>query len=140
MDTPLTTTNNYNYYYCNGSCQRRSLPKVQRTQMWGQKIKREHLQIAKTQMTCADPGIFFRGSSPDGQKTVWTTFVLFYSLQRGSYGFITEKLYFSKDPEGVQQFPWGVQMLISLIFFITCDFPRGVRIHYPPSGSTQRGV
>ena len=34
---------------------------------------------------------------------------LFYSLQRGSNGFITGKLYFyfSKDPEGVQHFPEG---------------------------------
>ena len=34
------------------------------------------------------------GSRPDGQKTVWTMFFLvlnlFYSLQRGSNGFITE--------------------------------------------------
>ena len=32
---------------------------------------------------------------------------LFYSLQRGSNGFIAEKLYlyFTKDPEGVQNFP-----------------------------------
>ena len=43
--------------------------------------------------TCADPG-FFTG---DGQKTAWTTFFvflvlnIFYSLQRGYNGFITEK-------------------------------------------------
>ena len=38
---------------------------------------------------------------------------LFYSLQMGSNGYITErKLYFSKGPEGVQQFPggWGIQL------------------------------
>ena len=55
-----------------------------------------------------EPGIFVRGggggggSRPDSQKTVWTMFVLvlnlFYSLQRGSNGFITE---------GVQHFPGG---------------------------------
>ena len=34
---------------------------------------------------------------------------LFYSLQRGSNGFIAEKLYFyfTKDPEGVHYFPGG---------------------------------
>ena len=39
--------------------------------------------------------IFSGGSRPYGQKTVWTNFFLvlnlFYSLQRGSNGFITEK-------------------------------------------------
>ena len=36
------------------------------------------------------------------------------------------KLNFSKDPEGVQHFPGGVQlfqMLISLEIHITCGFP-----------------
>ena len=60
---------------------------------------------------------------------------LFYSLKRGSNGFIAEKtiqyLYFTKDPEAVHYFPGtggvqlfpggGVQMLIS-----TCYFPGGV--------------
>ena len=32
---------------------------------------------------------------------------LFYSLHRGSDGFITEKTILSKDPEGVQHFPGG---------------------------------
>ena len=32
---------------------------------------------------------------------------LFYSLQRASNGFITEKTILSKDPEGVQHFPGG---------------------------------
>ena len=69
------------------------------------------------------------GSRPDVQKTVWTTFCfvlnLFYSLQRASNGFITEKTILSKDPEGVQHFQGGgggggstfstgVQMLISI--------------------------
>ena len=41
------------------------------------------------------------------------------------------KLYFPKDPEGVQHFPgewWGGgggQMLISTEIHITCDFPGG---------------
>ena len=38
---------------------------------------------------------FSGGSRPDDQKTVWTTLFLvlnlFYSLQKGSIGFITEK-------------------------------------------------
>ena len=71
---------------------------------------------------------------------------LFYSLQRGSYGFIAEKtiliLYqgyrggplFSRW--GVKLFPGGggVQMLISLETHVrTCYFPGGgVRTPYPP--------
>ena len=54
------------------------------------------------------------------------------------------KLYFSKDPEGVQHFPGGgevqlfpgggVQMLISIETHSSCDIPRGggVRTPYPP--------
>ena len=50
---------------------------------------------------------------------------------------LQRKLYFSKDPEGVQHFPegggvqlfsrggGGVQMLISIETHITCDFPGG---------------
>ena len=55
--------------------------------------------------------IFYRGSRPDGKKTVWTTFFflnLFYSLQRGSNVFLLQrKLYFSKDSEGVHIFQGG---------------------------------
>ena len=71
---------------------------------------------------------------------------LFYSLKRGSNGFIAEKLYlyFTKDPEAVHYFPgrggvsnffqggW-VQMLISIETHIrTCHFLGGVRTPYPP--------
>ena len=71
---------------------------------------------------------------------------LFYSLQRGSNGFIAEKtipiLYkgstggplFSRGG-GVQFFPGGggVQMLISIETHIhSCCFPGGVRTPYPP--------
>ena len=89
-------------------------------------------------------------SRPDDKKTVWTTlFVvlvnLFYSLQRGSNVFITEKKqYFSKDSEGAQHFPegpnlfqgggMGAQMLISIETHITCDSPGGP-YPYPLSGS-----
>ena len=56
---------------------------------------------------------------------------------------LQRKLYFSKDPEGVQHFPGGggvvqlfpggVQMLISIETHITCDFPEGrVRTPIPP--------
>ena len=47
---------------------------------------------------------------------------------------LQRKLYFLKDPEGVQHFPrgggptfssGGVQMLISIETHITCDFPGG---------------
>ena len=75
---------------------------------------------------------------------------LFYTLQRGSNGFIAEKLYlyFTNDPEksiifhggggggggGVPTFTRGVQMLISIETHIcTCYFPGGgVRTPYPP--------
>ena len=57
---------------------------------------------------------------------------------------LQRKLYFSKDPEGVQHFPGGVQlffrgggvqMLISIETHITCDFPGRDRTLYTPSGS-----
>ena len=52
------------------------------------------------------PGPTVRKQS--GQRFFFLVLNLFYSLQRGSNGFITErKLYFSKDPEGVQHFPGG---------------------------------
>ena len=73
---------------------------------------------------------------------------LFYSLQRGSNGFIAEKtifiLYqgsrggplFSRGGGGVKLFPGGgVQMLISLETYVrTCYFPGGggVWTPYPP--------
>ena len=47
------------------------------------------------------------------------------------FGLLQRKLYFSKDPEGVQHFPvggGGVQILISIEPHLTCDFRgRGVR-------------
>ena len=48
-----------------------------------------------------------------------------------SNDFLQRKLYFSKDPEGVQHFPGvqlfpgGIQMLISIETHITCEFPGG---------------
>ena len=52
-------------------------------------------------------------SRPDGQNTVWTFFLLFlvlslfYSLQRASNGFITEKNILSKDQRGSNIFQGG---------------------------------
>ena len=82
--------------------------------------------------------IFSRGSRPNVQKTVSTTFffcLLFcpqLSLQRGSNGFITEKTILFKGSRGgptfsrgVQLSPGGIQMLISIETYITCDFPGG---------------
>ena len=54
---------------------------------------------------------------------------------------LQRKLYFSKDPEGVQHLPggWGgdptfsrgAQILISIETHITCDFPGGPDPLYP---------
>ena len=73
---------------------------------------------------------------------------LFYSLQRGSYGFIAEKtiliLYqgsrggplFSRGGGGCQTFSRGVQMLISLETHVrTCYIPGGCPDPLSPSGS-----
>ena len=70
---------------------------------------------------------------------------LFYSLQRGSNGFIAEKtipiLYqgsrggplFSREGGGYPFFSrGGVQMLISIETHNTCYFPGGFRTPYPP--------
>ena len=59
---------------------------------------------------------------------------LFYSLQRGSNGFITERtILFLRSrggptfQGGVQLFSrGGVQMLISIETHVTCDFPGGM--------------
>ena len=62
------------------------------------------------------------GSRPDGQKTVWTMLVLviklFYNLQSGSNGFITEGRRGSNFFQGVG---------VSKETHITCDFPGAVR-------------
>ena len=59
-------------------------------------------------------------SRPDGQKRVWTIFLcvinLFYSLQSGSNGFITEGRRGSNFCQGVG---------VSKETHITCDFPGG---------------
>ena len=52
---------------------------------------------------------------------------------------LQRKLYFSKDPEGVQHFAGGgpifsrgIHMLISIETHIACGFPGGFRTPYPP--------
>ena len=55
---------------------------------------------------------------------------------------LLRKLYFSKDPEGAQQFPGGggatfssgVQMLISIETHITCDSTGGPDPLFPSLG------
>ena len=89
---------------------------------------------------------FQRGSRPDGQKTVWTTFFFLVFC----FVFILSSTYFtayrgvqwcnykedytfpmiqrgSNIFQGVQLFSrgGGVQMLISIETHITCDFPVG---------------
>ena len=84
---------------------------------------------------------FFRegggGVKPDGQKTVWMTLLflilnLFYSLQRGSNGFITEKTILFQGSRGGPTFSRGVQMLISIETHITCDYSGGFGPPIPP--------
>ena len=46
-----------------------------------------------------------------GLDNVFLVLNLFYSLQRGPMVLLQTKLYFSKDPEGVQHFPGkGVEL------------------------------
>ena len=103
-------------------------------------------------MACMDPGIFVRGwgggSRPDAENTALKTLLLFcaflvlnlfYSSQRGSNGFITEKTTFPRNQRGSNIFRgWGptfysvgVQMLISIEFHILCDC-LGLRVQSGP--------
>ena len=68
--------------------------------------------------------------------------IIFYSLQRGSNGFITEKTVLFQGSRGGPTpsrggsnfFPGVVQLLIPIETHITCDFffGGGVRTPYPP--------
>ena len=101
-----------------------------------------HVRIQELFSGGGGPGLTSRKQS--GQR-LFLVLNLFYSLQRASNGFITDKTILSKDPEGVQHFPGGggptfstgVQMLISIEIHITCRIFQGggVRTPYPPSGS-----
>ena len=90
--------------------------------------------------TCADQGLFCQ---------FYLVLNLFYSLQRGSNGFIAEKtiLIIYQGSRGGQLFSrgsnffpgggGGVQMLISIETHIrTCYFPGGCPDPLSPSGST----
>ena len=107
-------------------------------------LQRCHLQPETGRTACSDPGIFFRGGGGGGgvqarwpENSLDNLFLLdlnlFYSLQRGYNGFITEKSIHCQGSRGgptfsrgVQLFPgWGVQMQISIETHITCDFPGG---------------
>ena len=88
--------------------------------------------------TCADPGIVFRGSRPDVQKTVWTTFFFFspqliLQFTEGVQWFYNRENYTFEGSRGDPPFSKGggstfstwVQMLISIEIHITCDFQGG---------------
>ena len=93
-----------------------------------------HAQIQNFFRGGGGPGPMARKQS--GQRFVFVFLVLnlFYSLQRGSNGFITEKTIpfyrsrggpiFSRGSNFFQG-GGGVQMLISIDTHITCDFPGG---------------
>ena len=98
-------------------------------------------------MMCGSRNFFTWGSRSDGQKTVWTFFFFYLVLylitvyRGGPIVLLHRKLYFSKDPEGVQHFPvgnyfqWGgggVHMLSSIETHITCNFPGGSGPPNPP--------
>ena len=100
--------------------------------------------------SCADSGIFFRcvqarrpENSLDYLFFLSPTYFTVY--REGPMVLLQRKLYFSKDPEGVQHLlgggggvqlspgGGGVQMLNSIETHITCDFPRGgVQTPIPP--------
>ena len=95
---------------------------------------------------CADPGVFARGSRPDCQKTALTLLFLFFVLfspqlillfYRGGPMVISKKTLifqglrgspkFSRGGGGVQLFPGGVQMLISIETHITWDVKNEIK-------------
>ena len=102
---------------------------------------------SRNRATCADPGIFVRGVQVRRPENVFDNVFclflvlnLFYSLQRGSNGFITEKI---NNFPWIQHFSEGgggcvIQMLFSIETHITCDFQGGGLDSIsppPPSGS-----
>ena len=81
-------------------------------------------------LRCADPGIFVRGGEGGGptaekqpQQHYFKPSTDFTVLQ-GGWG----PAFF----RGVQLFPGGIQMLISIKTHITCDFPEGSGPPVPP--------
>ena len=103
-------------------------------------------------VSCADPGIFVRGGGGGGgpgptarkqlgQRFFFSPQLILQFTKGGPMVLLQRKLYFPKDPEVVQQFPGGqlfprgVQLLTSIETHITCDFPWGLQIPWPPSES-----
>ena len=89
------------------------------------------------------PGPTVRKQSGQRFFCIFLVLSVFYSLQRGSNGFIIEKtiLYqgrggptFSRGGGGSNFFPGGIQMLISIETHIIMIFQGGPD-PYPPSGS-----
>ena len=83
---------------------------------------------------------FRKGRGRERAEVVVIVFLvlnLFYSLLRGSNGFITEKTILFQGSRGAQLFPGDppfsreVQMLISIESHIACDFPGGVQTPTP---------
>ena len=87
-----------------------------------------------------DPGFFSGGGGPGPttrKQSGQLVLNLFYSLQRGPMVLLKRKLYFSKDPEGVQHFPGGGGATFSAKeTHVTCDFPGVSGPPILPSGST----
>ena len=91
--------------------------------------------ISLTGKTCADPGIFVRGVGVQDRRPeirlneCFSPQLILQFTEWGPMVLSQRKLYFSKDPEGVQHIPGGptlsreAQMLISIETHITCDFP-----------------
>ena len=65
------------------------------------------------------------GPGPTARKRFFLFLNLFYRLQKGSNGYITEKTIFFQGARGGPMISRGVQMLISIETHITCDFPGG---------------
>ena len=53
---------------------------------------------------------------------------------------ISKKTIIFQGFRGGPTFSRGVQMLISIESHLTCDFPGGLRIPYPPSGFTHESA
>ena len=92
------------------------------------------ITLANLKSTCSDPGFFSGGvqarlpeDSLDNVVCLFLSSTFFYSLQRGSNGFITENTILFQGSSGgttlyrgFQLFPGGVQMLIYIETLLTC--------------------
>ena len=102
--------------------------------IWGAKEKyfQGAEEFSLRDLACGDPGIFLRGGGGGGgeggsRKQFFFVLVLnlFYSLQRGPMVLLQRKIYFSKDPEGVQHFPGGGDQFIIFRDQGSTDLPGG---------------